>query len=361
MNESQAPPQQPAAIEIRSNRDLGWVPADAFAADLARRLTPEQEDLRELRTRLSRVLAVIQDPLKATEGQVRGRQNYRYADLSDCLKAVRPLLSAEGLALVQPMRVDGEILTVSTQVCYGLAAETSELSAPAPKGMQELGSAVTYLRRYTLCALLAVQGDEADPDKEVKADPAAGTRKEAIKEQAQARAAESKASSETAPQPMSNDELRAHSELLQKWAKERGLELPARGVLTAVFQKKGWDMTSRAHFQEWRRLLDDTTKEPGILTFLRSAFPPATQTEAPMESDPNEVLKAITAFATAQGFDYPNQEPRAQEALANLLHNLNEKYGDMSPTKWGAVLAKLLDPRRTAHWVAVLGPCYPPF
>lgn len=348
-------------------------------------LTPEQADLRELVQRLARVQAKIADPVKATAGDSNfdkrlkggGVKEYKFADLVTVLQVVRPALAAEQLALTQVFDNTQSELRLVTRVLYGVAfiesvwlqpmppMPSSKAGDALPMGQaQKIGACATYARRKALLAIVGVQDDEQDdPDLGGEREPAAEPRKEAIREKAQERAAESRASSETQPQPMTNEELKAHAELLQKWAKERGLELPARGVLTAVFTKKGWDMTSRAHFQEWRRLLDDQTKEAGILSFLRATFPPATEPEAVAypPSNPAAVMKAITAWAKTQELANPEAEDNTKIALSTLLADLKMEYSEMTPEKWGKALAKISDPKQTAHFLAVLGDCYPPF
>lgn len=324
-------------------------------------LTPEQADLRELRARLARVLAVLQDPLKSTEGQVRGRQNYRYADLADCLKAVRPLLSAEGLALCQPMRVDDDVLTVATQVSYGLAQESSQLSAPAAKTMQDLGAQVTYLRRYTLCALLAVQGDEADPDREPRSEPRSEPRKDEIREKAQSRVAER----EPGPAPMADDELRAAAKALQSWAQERGVRIPAKGVLSRLFELKGWDVMSREHHALWTAALADPRAEAKILDALRQIAPaPAAPAQPPApqmqrEATALDAEKAMIAFARAQG--WPTDHHHIVSALALLAADLGQNAEYPSPRDRGVQVAKLTDPKQVEILRATLADAFPPF
>lgn len=352
-------------------------------------LTPEQQDMRELVQRLARVQAKIADPVKATAGDSNfdkklkhgGVKEYKFADLTTVLQTVRPALASEGLAFTQELESNAAELRVCTVLMYGLASRVSVWAQPMPPmpvdrngqpmamgQAQKIGACTTYARRKALLAIVGVQDDEQDDHdleehEQAKAEKAekAAERKDEVRAKAQERAAESRASSESAPQPMTNEELKAQAELLQKWARERGVEIPSRGVLSAIFAKKGWDITSRAHFQEWRRSLDDEAKEPGILSFLRTLIP-ATEPEPPTtESSGAAVMKAISGWAKVQGLANPDDEENARTAISALLGDLGMEHATMTAKKWGVALARLTDPKATAHWLAVLGECYPPF
>lgn len=88
----------------------------------------------------------------------------QYADVADVLAAVRPVLAAEGIALTQVTNdEDGVVLITTVQ----LGAEMIGSRFPLPvDGLtaQQVGSLMTYHRRYQLCALLGVHpvGDDDD-------------------------------------------------------------------------------------------------------------------------------------------------------------------------------------------------------
>lgn len=88
-----------------------------------------------------------------------------YADLSSILQAVMPVLSANGLALSQPMKVVGE----STILCTNLIHESgemlsSEMILPSIVDPQKYGSLITYYKRYQLQALLGISTQNEDDD-----------------------------------------------------------------------------------------------------------------------------------------------------------------------------------------------------
>jgi hypothetical protein len=87
-----------------------------------------------------------------------------YATLPNILAAVKPILSELGLVITQPCD-QGVIYTVITDSETG---ESNSSSLPLPTGLnaQQMGSAITYFRRYTLCSLLSLEIDEDDDGNE---------------------------------------------------------------------------------------------------------------------------------------------------------------------------------------------------
>lgn len=81
-----------------------------------------------------------------------------YADLADVIAAVVPALNAQGIALVQPIE-DGDLVT---RLLFGDEAIESRVSLNLDVKPQELGSQLTYLRRYALSALVGVAAEDDD-------------------------------------------------------------------------------------------------------------------------------------------------------------------------------------------------------
>jgi hypothetical protein len=104
-----------------------------------------------------------------------------YADLKAVVQSLRQPLAKNGLSVVQSpaVRIEGDrrILDLTTRISHA-SGESAEFvcSWPLPPtaNIQQLGAAITYLRRYTLCSLFNVVGDP-DDDAEVIVAP---TRKE---------------------------------------------------------------------------------------------------------------------------------------------------------------------------------------
>ncbi len=88
---------------------------------------------------------------------------HKYATLDAVLDAVTPALGKHGLAVVQTTALsDGK--TVLQTHLYHESGEclTSVYPLPEISDSQKFGAALTYARRYALCAILCVTADEDD-------------------------------------------------------------------------------------------------------------------------------------------------------------------------------------------------------
>lgn len=90
----------------------------------------------------------------------------RYATLASTWEAARDALSANGLAVTQPVLMDGELVTVVTVLGHasGQWLSSHVSMKPSKTGPQELGSLVSYLRRYGFAAIVGVAPDDDDDD-----------------------------------------------------------------------------------------------------------------------------------------------------------------------------------------------------
>lgn len=119
---------------------------------------------------LAKVQAEIPEVEKRKIGNVRSEKanySYRYADLSEVSAAILPLLGKNGLAwLTQPMTTDHGFVLRYTLMHSSGEQITGEYPLPDPnvKGPQVIGSALTYARRYCLCAVTGVAPGEDDDD-----------------------------------------------------------------------------------------------------------------------------------------------------------------------------------------------------
>ena len=109
---------------------------------------------------LAAALAVAQGMM---ENAIMNRTNphfkTKYADLAAVLNAARKPLSANGLAIVQTIG-DGVLHTRLLHTSGQWIA--SEHPLPMSGKPQEIGSALTYARRYSLSALIGIAADEDD-------------------------------------------------------------------------------------------------------------------------------------------------------------------------------------------------------
>lgn len=100
---------------------------------------------------------------------------YHYADLANVIDCVREALADNKIAYSQPTRITERGLVLVTILMHE-SGETSEGYLPIPSGLspQELGSHLTYMRRYGLCSAVGVSAEEDDDGKAAQnAKPAA--------------------------------------------------------------------------------------------------------------------------------------------------------------------------------------------
>jgi hypothetical protein len=99
--------------------------------------------------------------LKDTAGQV-GNQRYQYADLASINDATKVALSKYGLCITSKTLIREGQLIMETSLVH-VSGEREIAVWPLVSGtQQQMGSAATYARRYTICALLNVVGETDD-------------------------------------------------------------------------------------------------------------------------------------------------------------------------------------------------------
>jgi len=88
-----------------------------------------------------------------------GHHKNSYADLTAVLDSVVPVFTLKGLAVIQ--MVEGTTLVTTLAHTSGEFI-SSAADIPPHANAQQLGSALTYLRRYTVQALAAIAADDDD-------------------------------------------------------------------------------------------------------------------------------------------------------------------------------------------------------
>ena len=111
-------------------------------------------------------------PLKAgktvtVKMKTGGQYNYKYADLADILQSAREALSKNGLAVAQTYEVGVPCVLNTTLMHTSGEWLKSSLPVNISQGMgpQDVGSLMTYFRRYALSALIGIAADEDDDGK----------------------------------------------------------------------------------------------------------------------------------------------------------------------------------------------------
>lgn len=142
------------------------------------------ESLKELATALSKAQGEIEN---AHKNAANTHFKAKYADLAEIINTVRPVLTKYGLAVVQiPGFADG-VVTVETMLTHASGEWIKGTSgAPAQKqDPQGVGSAVTYLRRYSLAAVCAIAQEDDDGEAAVERNGKPARREKAPKPEPQ--------------------------------------------------------------------------------------------------------------------------------------------------------------------------------
>lgn len=115
----------------------------------------------ELLTALSKAQGEIENASKnASNPHFRSK----YADLAEVLNTIRPTFSKHGLSILQSPEFDGSLVSVVTMVAHSSGGIiTCRASCyPAKTDAQGIGSATTYLRRYSAAAIAGIAQEDDD-------------------------------------------------------------------------------------------------------------------------------------------------------------------------------------------------------
>lgn len=142
----------------------------------------QSAEIGELAAALAKAMGEVQNPARDRTVTIPGRPNYSYATLNAVFDAIRRPLAANGLWPSQGLIERGGKTCLRTVLLHSsgqwIASEAPLL--PQGQGSQAFGSALTYMRRYALCALLGVVADE-DDDANAADDNAAKTAPRALR------------------------------------------------------------------------------------------------------------------------------------------------------------------------------------
>ena len=116
-------------------------------------------------------------PIPKDKTAKAGSYSYDYADLASILGLVRPVLSKHGLALIQRLEnPSGGGPSIRTELRH---ADGGVIAASFPLGEwqtpQQLGSMVTYIRRYATVAILGIATEDDLDGQNVAPVPGAAT------------------------------------------------------------------------------------------------------------------------------------------------------------------------------------------
>lgn len=116
---------------------------------------------------LATAFAKAQKKLKAAP---KDRENpyfkSSYATLASIIETIQEPFGENGLSFTQPSRTEGELVFVETMIMHTSGQfMSSEIGVrPVKNDPQALGSALSYLRRYSLQAMVGIASAEEDDD-----------------------------------------------------------------------------------------------------------------------------------------------------------------------------------------------------
>jgi ssDNA-binding Zn-finger/Zn-ribbon topoisomerase 1 len=114
--------------------------------------------------------AVLNKDAKVDFSTQKGRTHYKYASLGGIIEQLTPKLSEHGLSVSFACAQEGNGIAVTCQITHERGhSERVTLTAPRDDSgnknpIQMIGSAVTYLQRYTLLAALGLATADQDDD-----------------------------------------------------------------------------------------------------------------------------------------------------------------------------------------------------
>jgi len=112
-----------------------------------------------MKEKLQKIQKEIGVMKKDTEGY-----NYKFFDINQLLEKLQPILEKHKVVISQPMVVKEGATRLCT-VLYDLESEElieSAIQLPNDVKPQDMGSAITYYRRYSIVSLLALQAEDDD-------------------------------------------------------------------------------------------------------------------------------------------------------------------------------------------------------
>ena len=175
----------------------------------------KSEQINELATALAKAQGKFQLAKRSGENPAFKRDGKAtpYSTLGDVWDACRAALSENGLSVIQPMEETEGGLTLTTVLLHtsGQWVDSHARLAPVQNTPQGIGSALTYMRRYQLTALLGIAADDdgnaasAGSTQATTAKPAQATQRQPV-QPPKAQPAQ-RPPAEPEPQPESGDAL----------------------------------------------------------------------------------------------------------------------------------------------------------
>lgn len=128
------------------------------------------EQINEIAAALAKAQGEFPKIAKNKTGKVRGstkdgksyEYSYSYADIADVISAIAPVLSKHGIGYIQPTYLTDTGIFICTRLIHssGQWMESDYPVSGVTGDHQKMGGAMTYARRYSLCAIVGVAAEE---------------------------------------------------------------------------------------------------------------------------------------------------------------------------------------------------------
>lgn len=120
-------------------------------------------------SKYAKVLEVQRKMKAIVRDEVNPHFKSQYFSINGLLSALKPVLNDVGLVVIQPLSIHDGKSTIETMVIDPDAAKEESATVlhfhfplPECRTTQELGAAISYLRRYSLTSLFLLEGEEDD-------------------------------------------------------------------------------------------------------------------------------------------------------------------------------------------------------
>lgn len=194
------------------------------------------EKLDALALALSKAQGAMKHPGKNKTAKVPlksgGGYEYNYADLADCIDALRGPFAANELALVQiAFNEAADVVGIVTRILHssGQWIEGTLYITCADTRPQSIGSAITYGRRYSLSPMAGIASDDDDDGSAAQGVEANTSPRERLKDEGSATQG-----AEATNRVTYDDKIRSHVEALEKILKNK---LPSNPALWPQIRK----------------------------------------------------------------------------------------------------------------------------
>lgn len=268
----------------------------------------------------------------------KGSYTFDYAPLDEVFDATMPALNANGFAVFQPLSANGEGVTLRLLITHSDGAELECSSTMARVGrMQEMGSQVTYMRRYMYQSAVGVVAEEDDDGH-----AGDGNQRQIAPRQAQAPRQESpRKTPPPLPAEAKNGAVRPNSEA-KDVEKPASNSAPAPEATKPGTTRTNWSPNVKASEFAWAPTDLEVPEAIANVPSMASAYahdttPMLTTEETKLElraammalgyKGPDVMRKVASVFGHGVKVEDVTTEDRAQQLLAAVMRDVENVAG----------------------------------